>query len=283
MLRVPGSRLSLEEARASGAQVRVVYSPLDVLRIAQGQAQKKVIFLGVGFETTAPAIALTVLAAQKMKIRNLSFLLALKLIPPAMQALLKDTRVNIAGFLCPGHVSAVIGTKGYAFIAKKYQIPCCVAGFEPLDIIAGIYLIIRQIVTHKARVLNQYARVVSEAGNRQAQRLISQVFVIKDAAWRGLGILPKSGFSLRPEFAHLDAAKVFALPLTTSAEGGSACGGNDQRPTTKCRCGEVLRGIISPPDCPLFARRCTPENPSGPCMVSSEGACSAYYKYRKHV
>ncbi len=271
MLRVPGSTMSLEQSRSCGARVMVVYSPFDALKIAQGNPKKKIVFLGVGFETTAPTIALSVLAAKKMKIKNISFLVSLKLIPPAMRILLEDERLNIAGFLCPGHVSAVIGTKPYAFIAQKYKIPCCVAGFEPLDIIEGIYLIIRQIVTHKAGVLNQYARVVTKSGNKRAQKIMLKVFVVRDALWRGLGVIPRSGLFLRKEFADLDAEKVFTLPTT-----------NDQRPTTnKCRCGDVLKGIISPPDCPLFAKICTPENPVGPCMVSFEGACSVYYKYRR--
>ncbi|MCX5696719.1 MAG: hydrogenase formation protein HypD [Candidatus Omnitrophica bacterium] len=276
MLRVPGSTMSLEQSRSCGAEIRVVYSPFDALKIAQGNPEKKIVFLGVGFETTAPTIALSVLAAKKMKIKNISFLVSLKLIPPAMRTLLEDERLNISGFLCPGHVSAVIGTRPYAFIARKYKIPCCVAGFEPLDIIEGIYLIIRQIVTKKPGVLNQYARVVTESGNKRAQRIMSKVFVVRDALWRGLGVIPKSGLFLRKEFSQLDAQRLFALPATSERPTT-----NDQRLTTKCRCGDVLRGIISPPDCPLFAKICTPENPVGPCMVSYEGACSAYYKYQK--
>ncbi|MCX5714279.1 MAG: hydrogenase formation protein HypD, partial [Candidatus Omnitrophica bacterium] len=271
MLRVPGSRMSLEQSRSHGAQVRVVYSPFDAISLAQANPKKKIVFLGVGFETTAPTIALSILAAQKLKIKNISFLVSLKLIPPAMRVLLEDDRLNIAGFLCPGHVSAVIGSNSYAFIAEKYKIPCCVAGFEPLDIMEGIYLIIRQIVTKKIGVLNQYARVVTKAGNKKAQQIISRVFTVRDANWRGLGVIPKSGLFLRKEFARLDAENMFSLPaLRTTAS-------INQR---KCRCGDVLKGIIFPPDCPLFAKVCKPENPVGPCMVSYEGACSAYYKYR---
>jgi hydrogenase expression/formation protein HypD len=271
MLRVPGSETNLEDQRAEGSDVRLVYSAWDSLEIAKAYPTKKVIFLAVGFETTAPTIALTLLAAEKEKIKNLFFLSSLKLIPAAMQALVRERDLKIDGFLCPGHVSTIIGTKPYAFLVKRYKIGCCIAGFEPLDILEGLRFLIQQIVQKRPRVFNQYTRVVTEKGNPQAKKLISRVFKIYDASWRGLGKIPQSGLKLKNEFSEFDAGKIFKFKFATRYS----------LRDTRCRCGDILKGLISPPACPLFSGVCTPENPVGPCMVSSEGACNAYYRYRR--
>ncbi|MFH0855629.1 MAG: hydrogenase formation protein HypD [Candidatus Omnitrophota bacterium] len=270
MLRIPGTSSSLEREKARLGNVRVAYSPLDALAIAENNPDKQIVFLAVGFETTAPAIALTVLEAKRKKLKNLSFFSSLKLIPPAMRHLLSDKRLKIDGFLCPGHVSAVIGTRGYEFIPKQYKIPCCVAGFEPVDILEAILIIIGQIILHKACVANQYARVVTESGNILAQGVINRVFEPGDSNWRGFGVIPDSGLELRKEFSAFDAKRIFSISGKTART----------RIAGKCRCADVLKGIISPDACVLFAKACNPDNPIGPCMVSSEGACNAYYKFR---
>jgi hydrogenase expression/formation protein HypD len=270
MLRVPGSRLNLEQARASFGNVAVVYSPWDSLAYARKRPGQRVIFLAVGFETTAPAIALSIMQAKKEKIKNLFFLVSLKLIPPAMKLLAADKMVKLDGFLCPGHVSAIIGTRPYAAIAGKYGLPCCVAGFEPLDILEGLCLLLRRIKQGSPAVDNQYSRVVTPAGNSRAQAAIKKVFARDNASWRGLGILPASGLRLRKEYSAFDARKIpIRYPLSAI------------RHTLKgCRCADVLKGLIAPTQCPLFKKACRPERPVGPCMVSSEGTCNAYFKYR---
>jgi hydrogenase expression/formation protein HypD len=225
----------------------------------------------VGFETTAPTIALSIIAAKKENLKNLHFYSSLKLIPAAMEHLVQDRRLKLNGFLCPGHVSAIIGTKPYEFIPKIYRIGCCIAGFEPLDILEALFILLCQIVKKKPKVANQYLRVVSRLGNLRAQKIIRQVFRISDADWRGLGKIPKSGLRLKGDLAHFDAQKAFAI---RHKAGG-------RRQEAQCRCGEVLKGLISPADCPLFSKACSPSNPIGPCMVSGEGTCNAYYKFRK--
>ncbi|OGX18460.1 MAG: hydrogenase formation protein HypD [Omnitrophica WOR_2 bacterium RBG_13_44_8b] len=271
MLRIPGSRSTLEKQRAEHGNVRVVYSSLESINVARQHPDKRVIFLAVGFETTAPTIALSILAAKKQNIKNLFFYSSLKLIPPAMKYLVCDRRLNLSGFLCPGHVSAIIGTRPYEFIPQKYRVGCCVTGFEPLDILEGIYLLVFQIVNKKPKVENQYARVVTRRGNIKAQNIMQEVFRIQDASWRGLGTIAKSGLGIRNEFSGLDAEKKFSIAgkirITSSL-------------SKKCRCADILKGLILPPDCPLFSRICSPDNPIGPCMVSSEGACNAYYRYK---
>lgn len=271
MLRVPGSKTSLEKQRAEGADVRLVYSCWDSLKVAKQNPHKKIIFLAVGFETTAPTVAVTIRTARREKLKNLFFFSSLKLIPPAMKALLSERNLKLNGFLCPGHVSTIIGTRPYEFIPKRYGIGCCVAGFEPLDILEGIYFLLPQIINHKPQVANQYTRVVTRQGNLKAQKIISQVFKVCDASWRGLGKIPQSGLKIKEGFSQFDAEKVFLIhhkPYAIS---------NKQK---RCRCGDMLKGLISPLDCPLFSKTCTPDNPIGPCMVSSEGTCNAYYKYR---
>jgi hydrogenase expression/formation protein HypD len=268
MMRVPGTESSLERARAGGAQVRVVYSPLDALQEAQENPQRRVVFLGVGFETTAPTVAWTLRAAAEAGLANYSVLCAHKTMPQAMAALLAGGQVRIDGFLCPGHVSAVIGADAYAFIARDHGIPCVVAGFEAADMAEGIEMLARQIVEKRAEVEVQYRRAVDRAGNPLARAAIEEVFEPDDAPWRGIGVIPGSGLRIRSRFAAHDAARLFSpldLPRPRAHSG--------------CRCGDVLRGAITPPQCPLFARRCTPEAPVGPCMVSSEGACAAWFRY----
>ena len=268
MLRVPGSDSSLEKERALGASIQILYSPLDSLKIAKRNLDNKVVFLGVGFETTAPVIALSILAAEKNGLTNLSYLCALKLMPPAMEYLLKDKMVDIDAFLCPGHVSTIIGTKPYEFIPKNYKIPCCVAGFEPLDILEGIYLLLKQINDLKPAVSNQYSRVVKKEGNPKARRIIFEVFDVAPVKWRGLGEIKASGLKIKDKFKSFDAVKIFSLKDKKK----------DQ--ASRCRCADVLKGLISPDECPLFRKICTPGKALGPCMVSIEGACNAYYKYR---
>ncbi|MFH1128872.1 MAG: hydrogenase formation protein HypD [Candidatus Omnitrophota bacterium] len=270
MLRVPGNNSTLEEARSQGANIAVVYSPLDAIKIAKDYPEQKTVFLAVGFETTAPAIALSIILAKKSNLKNLFFSTALKTIPAAMDFLVQDPRLKIEGFLCPGHVSSIIGTKPYEFIPKKYKIGCCVAGFEPVDIMEGLYLLLQQIVKKNPHVENQYIRGVNSCGNIAAQKLMLKVFKKAPAQWRALGVIGGSGLKIRDEFGNFDAENVFPVGrrrYTISSK------------QKKCRCFEVLKGLINPDECSLFRKSCTPEHAFGPCMVSQEGACNAYYKY----
>ncbi|MCX5711294.1 MAG: hydrogenase formation protein HypD [Candidatus Omnitrophica bacterium] len=269
MLRVPGTNSSLEKERARGGHIRIAYSPLDTLKIARLNPGKKAVFLGVGFETTAPTIALSIIQAKKEKIKNVSFFVSLKLMPPVMKHLLNDERLRLSGFLCPGHVSSIIGTKPYEFIPRDFAVPCCVAGFEPLDILEGILMLLKQIRQNKPMVDNQYSRVVRAKGNLEARKIISRVFTPAAAYWRGMGKIPGSGLKIRDAFSEFDSEKVFSIKPASGKE-----------PETKCKCADVLKGLIIPKECPLFARACVPDKPLGPCMVSMEGACNAYYRYR---
>lgn len=270
LMRVPGTDSSLQKERAKGKDIRIVYSSLEVIKIAVDNPFKKVLFLGVGFETTAPAIALTILEAKKRKIKNLFFLLSLKRIPPVMQYLLQDKEIDIDGFLCPGHVSAVIGERPYEAIVKKYKVPCCIAGFEPLDIIEGIYIILKQIINQRISVFNQYQRLVKRQGNLKAQKILKEVFRIEDTSWRGIGRIENSGFYFKEKYRDFDIEKIMPLKLEKK-----------QDKNNRCVCGEVLKGKLTPLKCPLYKKRCNPLNPFGPCMVSQEGTCYAYYKYQK--
>ncbi len=268
MLRVPGSEKSLEQARAEGANVRVVYSPLDALQMAREYPKRKIVFLGVGFETTAPTIGWTILQAAQEKLSNYYVLCAHKTIPNAMEALLSSGEVKVDGFMCPGHVSAIIGSNAYQPISRKHGVPCVVAGFEPADMALTMEMILRQLVEKCPRVEIQYQRAVTPEGNPKAQETLKRAFVECDAEWRGLGTIPASGLAIAPKLAAHDAAPLLTgLPLPATKK------------HTGCRCGEVLRGVITPPECPLFRKRCTPSSPIGACMVSSEGTCAAYYKY----
>jgi hydrogenase expression/formation protein HypD len=267
MLRVPGSSSSLMEQRALGADVRIVYSPLDAVALAKDNPQRRVIFLGVGFETTAPAVAASILEAARQGLSNYCVLAAHKTMPTPMEILTADPELNLAGYLCPAHVSTVIGGIAYQKLAQEYHIPCVVTGFEPADVMQGIEMLLAQVLNKESRVDIQYRRAVTWEGNPKAQAILERVFIPCDAVWRGLGVLPGSGLSIRPKLSTFDAARVLDLPEVAGEENSA------------CRCGEVLKGKLEPFDCPLFGSICTPEEPVGACMVSSEGTCAAAYKY----
>ncbi len=267
MIRVPGSRLSLEKAGAMGAKVKVVYSPRDCLKVALENPDKKVVFFGVGFETTQPAIAAAVIEAEKRGIGNFMVLPAMKLIAPAMRALLQDGGANINGFLLPGHVSAVTGLEPFFFLAREFGLAGVVAGFEARAILRALARVIELAARGVARIENEYGGVVRQEGNPMAIRTRDQVFEPVSSLWRGLGEIPDSGLGFRPAFQKRDAS---LIKVEFQSEGRDAPG---------CRCADVLRGLIDPPDCPLFGKACSPVGPVGPCMVSSEGSCRAYYKY----
>jgi len=266
MIRVPGSTSTLEKEKANGSDVRIVYSTLDALKIAYDNPAKNIVFMGIGFETTSPTIARAILKAEEEKIKNFSVLSVAKIIPPAMRFLLESGEVNIDGFICPGHVSAIIGSKPYSLIAFQYGVPCVISGFEPLDILQSIYLLIRQIENGRAEVEIQYERVVKPEGNKIAMDKINEVFKVVDSDWRGIGNIPLSGLEIKDKYGKFNARK-FAIKKEETKE------------PKGCLCGEVLRGVITPPECPLFKNICTPEDPKGACMVSTEGTCAAYYKY----
>lgn len=274
MLRVPGSFSSLEKESSDGRDIRIVYSPLEAIQIAKENRQKKIIFFGIGFETTAPLVAASVYEAKKLGLKNYFVFSVHKIIPPAMEALIGKKEIVVDGFICPGHVSAIIGAKAYEFIARKYNIPCVISGFEPLDILQCIYMLLKQIKENKPKVEIQYKRVVTGIGNRKAQDMLNKVFKISQAGWRGLGEIPKSGLKLKSEFADFNAELNFKIRI------------KPPKPHPGCLCAQILRGVKVPPQCSYFGKskgsgkaQCTPENPIGPCMVSSEGTCAAYYNY----
>lgn len=267
MLRVPGSRSSLMEERAKGADVRIVYSPLDAVSLAKNNPERRVIFLGVGFETTTPAIAAAILEAAKSELTNFSVLASHKTIPIPMELLTSDPELGLSGYLCPAHVSTVIGGNAYKPLAEKYHIPCVVTGFEPADVMQGIEMLLAQILAGESKVEIQYRRAVSWEGNPKARMIIEQVFEPCDTDWRGLGVLPGTGMAIRAEYAEYDAERVLTLDVPDAVENPA------------CLCGEVLKGKLAPFGCPLFSTVCTPESPVGACMVSSEGTCAAAYKY----
>lgn len=269
MLRVPGSSGDLRAVKAAGGDVRILYSPLDTLRLAEENPEREVVFLAVGFETTAPAHAMTVAQARARKITNLSLLVSHVLVPPALEAILGAADNRVQGFLAAGHVCTIMGTEEYDPIAARYQVPIVVTGFEPLDILEGVLLCVRQLEQGRAQVENQYARAVQRAGNVRARALLAEVFEVVPRKWRGLGEIPRSGLRLSPAYAEFDAERRFQLVDHHVEE------------PAECRAGEVLRGVLSPPDCSAFGTRCTPERPLGAPMVSTEGACAAYYRYRR--
>ncbi len=269
MVRVPGSESSLKEAKSRGADVRMVYSTMDAIEIARQNPDKKVVFLGIGFETTAPTIAAAVLVAKAEGVDNFLVLSSHKLLPPAMGALLTSGDLNVTGFMCPGHVSTVIGTAAYEVVVDLFHTPCVVMGFEPVDILQGIYMLVKQIEEGEARVEIQYRRSVTPKGNPNAVKTMDRVFEPCDAPWRGLGVIPKSGLALREAYRAFDAEALFDLDVPDSPE------------PPGCKCGDVLRGVNTPTDCKLFRKACNPENPVGPCMVSSEGTCAAYYRFSR--
>jgi hydrogenase expression/formation protein HypD len=267
MIRVPGSESSLRKEKSLGADVRMVYSTMDALEVARQNPRKKVVFIGIGFETTAPTIAAAVVLAEAEGINNFSVLSSHKLLPPALDALLSGGEVDVSGFICPGHVSTVIGTAPYEVVVAQYRTPCVVVGFEPVDILQGIYMLVSQIEAGEAKVEIQYRRAVAPEGNQNALKTMSRVFEPCDAPWRGLGVIPKSGLAFREAYRAFDAEALFDIDAPDSPE------------PPGCKCGDVLRGVMTPVECKLFRNVCNPENPVGPCMVSSEGTCAAYYKY----
>jgi hydrogenase expression/formation protein HypD len=269
MLRVPGSQKSLLEAKANGADVRILYSPLEAVKLAQEHPDKEVVFFAVGFETTAPANALSVLHAHRLGLRNYSILASHVLVPPAMEAVLNDENAVIQGFLAAGHVCTIMGLSEYEPLVEKYRLPIVVTGFEPVDMLQGILMTVRQLENGEHRLENQYARVVPAEGNPHAQQVISQVFETTDREWRGIGTILMSGYEVRDAFAAYDANKKFSI-LTAKVEENK-----------ECIAGLVLKGQKKPHECPQFGKKCTPTTPLGAPMVSSEGACAAYYHFSK--
>ncbi|HOP31080.1 MAG TPA: hydrogenase formation protein HypD [Spirochaetota bacterium] len=267
MIKVPSSYSSLAKEKAEGMDVRIVYSPLDAIKLAADNPEREVIFLSVGFETTAPSEAIAIMEAEKQGIRNFSLLSCNKLTPPAVEALINADEVRIDGFIVPGHVSAIIGREPWDFIATKYGKPGVIAGFEAYDLITGVLSLIDLLEKNEKAVKNGYPLVVKENGNVHAKKIIQQVFDITSSVWRGIGEIPESGLKIKEQYAAYNAEQKFpATPPPVKEHPG-------------CRCGDLLRGVITPPECPLFGKVCTPENAVGPCMVSSEGPCSAYFKY----
>lgn len=269
MLRVPGSEKDLLSIKAEGSDVRILYSPLDALKIALDNPEKKVVFFAIGFETTAPANAMAVWEASRKGISNFSILSSHVLVPPAMKAILSNPQNKIQGFLAAGHVCTVMGYEEYLPIASEYKVPIVVTGFEPVDILQGIYRIILQLEKGYSEVENAYGRVVTKEGNQPAKKLLAEVFERTDMKWRGIGSIPDSGFRLAPGYEAFNAEKIFDV------------GHIVQQESEKCFAGEVLQGLKKPGDCPAFAKECKPEHPLGAPMVSSEGACAAYYRFKK--
>jgi hydrogenase expression/formation protein HypD len=271
-MRVPGSRLNLLQARAAGADIRLVYSPLDALALAQQHSDRQVVFFAIGFETTAPSTALTLLQAQAQGVTNFSVFSNHVLVVPALEALLANPDLALDGFVGPGHVSMVIGTEPYRVIAERYGKPVVVAGFEPLDILQAVAMVLHQLAEGRCQVENQYTRLVQPQGNSVALRALAEVFEVRESfEWRGLGAIPVSGLRLRTALAAYDAEVKFALP------------GRQVQDHRACACGDILKGVKKPWDCKVFGTACTPETPLGACMVSSEGACAAYYRYGPQV
>lgn len=271
MLRVPGSEKSLLEAKALGADVRILYSPLEAVKLAKEHPDREVVFFAVGFETTAPANALSVLHAHRAGIRNYSILASHVLVPPAIEAVMNDAESHIQGFLAAGHVCTIMGISEYYPLVDRHRIPIVVTGFEPVDLLQGILMTVRQLENGEARLENQYSRVVRPEGNPEAQNVIRQVFQVKDRDWRGIGTIPESGYVLRAEFAAYDANLKFNVDI------------EEARESDECIAGLVLKGIKKPYDCPQFGKKCKPESPIGAPMVSSEGACAAYYHFHQAI
>lgn len=268
LIRVPGSSSSLEKEKAEGADIRIVFSPLTAIEIAKQNPAKKIIFLGIGFETTAPTSAGAILNAARDNIKNFFLFSSHKIMPPAMSALI-DEGVLINGYICPGHVSSITGTAIYEPIALTYNLGCVVSGFEPTDILQSILMLVKQFEKNEAKVEIQYTRIVKPQGNIKAQRMMSEVFYLRNDWWRGLGVIPKSGLGIHKRYGAWDAESVIPLDIPEPEE------------PSGCICGEILKGLKNPKECRLFAKACNPSNPIGACMVSSEGACQAFYKYNR--
>ncbi len=270
MIRVPGRNESLADARANGADVRIVYSPMDALDIALRERDRLVVFLSVGFETTTPAIAATVLHAARQGVDNFCIFPANKVMPPPLDALMQDRAVRVDALLCPGHVSVIIGSDAYRFLPERYGLACAVAGFEPADILLAIIALVRQIQDEHPLVENCYGRAVTRQGNEKARNMVDTVFKPVNSRWRGLGTIEASGLAVRHEFESFDITRRLDLKISPVDDPGG------------CMCGNILKGINRPMDCPLFGTRCTPSRPVGPCMVSSEGTCAAWFRYNRH-
>jgi hydrogenase expression/formation protein HypD len=271
MLRVPGSRGDLLSLRGRGADVRVVYAPLDAVGIARANPDRRVVFMGIGFETTAPANAMALMQARRLGVRNFSMLVSHVLVPPAIAAILQTRGNRVQAFLGPGHVCAVVGYREYEALAARYGVPIVISGFEPIDLLAGILMAVRQLEAGSASVENQYARTVARDGNRIAKGAIAEVFEVTDRKWRGIGAIAKSGYKIRHEYRDHDADRLFDVDEIDTAE------------PAVCISGMVLRGLKKPCDCPAFGTACTPRTPLGATMVSAEGACAAYYQYGRQV
>jgi hydrogenase expression/formation protein HypD len=271
MLRVPGSRTDLFRLKSKGADVRIVYSPLDCLRIAQSNPERQVVFFAIGFETTAPANAMTVHQARQLGIHNFSLLVSHVRVPPAITSILQSPQNRVQGFLGPGHVCTIMGYQEYQAISAAYKVPIVITGFEPLDILEGVFRVVRQLEEGRAEVENQYSRVVTPNGNLAAHQIICHVFEVCDQKWRGVGPIPQSGYKLQPEFEGYDAARVFAVEEIVTEE------------PAICISGQILKGLKKPHECPAFGKQCTPQHPLGATMVSAEGACAAYYHYGRHL
>lgn len=268
MMRVPDHEgKTLKELRAKGAKIEICYSPLDSLKLALDNPDREVVFWGVGFETTIPTVGATILEAKRQNIKNFSVLCMHKLIPPALKYLIEAEDIQIHGFLLPGHVSTIIGVTPYEFLAREYNIPAVISGFEPIDIMLSLYMLVDMYTKNKPEIKNQYTRCVSYEGNKKAQGIIYEVFAPSVGYWRGIGEIENSGLKIVEKYSEYDAAHKFSLKL------------KDVKEPKGCRCGEVLQGKILPKQCPLFGKRCTPLSPVGPCMVSTEGSCAAYFKY----
>lgn len=268
IIRVPGTKRTLMEAKAEGADVRVIYSPPDAVRIAEENPTKEVIFLGVGFETTIPILGVTLKTAHEKGVKNFSMWVTTKLVEPVLRKLLDTGEVKLDGFLLPGHVSIVLGRKGYQYLVDEYKIPGIITAFESVELLSGIYKIIDLLLKERVDIINDYQRVVTEDGNPITKTILSTYFQPCDEAWRGLGIIPNSGLDIHDDYAHLNAKKIFKVHV-------------DEPRKTNCRCGEIISGLIDPVDCKLFGKACKPTNPIGPCMVSTEGSCAAYYQYMR--
>jgi hydrogenase expression/formation protein HypD len=271
MLRVPGSHGDLLSRRAAGADVRVVYAPLDAVTIARQNPHRRVVFFGIGFETTAPANAMAVATARRLGVSNFSMLVSQVLVPPAIASILQAPDNRVQGLLGPGHVCAVTGFRGYHALAARYRLPIVITGFEPVDLLEGVLMTVRQLEEGRAEVENQYRRTVGPEGNPAARALIDEVFEVTDRKWRGVGAIPKSGYRLRAEYRAHDAERLFEVADIVTAE------------SPRCMSGLILRGLKKPSDCPAFGTTCTPRNPLGATMVSAEGACAAYYQHGRHM
>ncbi len=267
MTRVPGSTSSLLKEQAQGRSINIVYSPLDALTLAKENPDQQIVFVGVGFETTTPLVAMAIKRAKEMGLKNFSVFVAHKNMPGALETIVADPALKIDALILPGHVSTIIGVAPYEFLAEKYGIPGVITGFEPVDVLQGIAMIMRQLHEGRAEIEIAYSRGVMKEGNPVALAAINEVFTTVDATWRGLGVIPGSGYAIREEYKEFDAFERFAPDVEPTQE------------PKGCRCGDVLRGIMAPNECPLFRKVCTPENPIGPCMVSSEGSCAAYFRY----